>query len=145
VTDDRKRSDDDQAGVRPEKAYRDSRFLNSTAARELRILAEFLEPDSRFRREEVHNTVVFFGSARTPSPEEARERLTAMERDLDQRTEVSRDLQTAFEHAQRGYIMSKYYQAARQLAERIAGALRTADLIKQGAYARRISPMFRAL
>src|ERR1051326_2890777 len=45
-------------------AYLNGDFLNSPDARALRILAEFLEPLSHFRREKVRDTVVFFGSAR---------------------------------------------------------------------------------
>lgn len=45
-------------------AYLNQEFLNSPDARALRILAEFLEPLSHFRREKVRDTVVFFGSAR---------------------------------------------------------------------------------
>jgi uncharacterized protein (TIGR00730 family) len=46
-------------------AYRDLPFLDSDDARPLRILAEYLEPLQRFRTERVHDTVVFFGSARS--------------------------------------------------------------------------------
>lgn len=45
-------------------AYLNEKFLNSPDARGLRMLAEFLEPLSHFRREKVRDTVVFFGSAR---------------------------------------------------------------------------------
>ena len=45
-------------------AYLDPEFLGSEAARPLRILAEYLEPLEAFRREQVKDTVVFFGSAR---------------------------------------------------------------------------------
>jgi hypothetical protein len=45
-------------------AYLDAEFLGSEAARPLRILAEYLEPLEAFRREQVKDTVVFFGSAR---------------------------------------------------------------------------------
>src|SRR6516162_7911366 len=45
-------------------AYLNEKFLNSPDARALRILAEYLEPLSHFRREKVRDTVVFFGSAR---------------------------------------------------------------------------------
>jgi uncharacterized protein (TIGR00730 family) len=45
-------------------AYLDEAFLESDAARPLRILAEYLEPLDAFRREHVRDTVVFFGSAR---------------------------------------------------------------------------------
>jgi len=46
-------------------AYRDLEFLDNDDARPLRILAEYLEPLGRLRRERVHDTVVFFGSARS--------------------------------------------------------------------------------
>ena len=45
-------------------AYKDEEFLDSDAARPLRILAEYLGPLESFRRERVHDTIVFFGSAR---------------------------------------------------------------------------------
>jgi uncharacterized protein (TIGR00730 family) len=45
-------------------AYKDEEFLEGAAARPLRILAEYLEPLETFRREHVHDTIVFFGSAR---------------------------------------------------------------------------------
>ena len=45
-------------------AYLDQDFLNSPEARAIRLLAEYLEPLSVFRREKIRDTVVFFGSAR---------------------------------------------------------------------------------
>jgi len=45
-------------------AYKDERFLDSDDARPLRILAEYLEPLQAFHREQVSDTIVFFGSAR---------------------------------------------------------------------------------
>jgi len=48
----------------PRLAYRDEAFLDSDAARPLRILAEYLQPLDAFERERVHDTIVFFGSAR---------------------------------------------------------------------------------
>ncbi len=45
-------------------AYEDPRFLASDEARPLRILAEYVEPFTTLRREHVHDTIVFFGSAR---------------------------------------------------------------------------------
>jgi len=47
-------------------AYHDARFMDSDAARPLRILAEYIEPYETFKREHVRDTVVFFGSARLP-------------------------------------------------------------------------------
>lgn len=45
-------------------AHRDLKFLGSTAARPLRILAEYIDPLERLRREGVADTIVIFGSAR---------------------------------------------------------------------------------
>jgi uncharacterized protein (TIGR00730 family) len=49
---------------RAPKAYKDLDFLNSSEARALRILAEYLEPQKRFAEENIKHTVVFFGSSR---------------------------------------------------------------------------------
>ena len=45
-------------------AYEDEAFLESDAARPLRIVAEYLGPLERFRQAQIHDTIVFFGSAR---------------------------------------------------------------------------------
>ena len=44
-------------------AYENPEFLNSADARPLRILAEYLEPARRFKKENIQDTVVFFGSS----------------------------------------------------------------------------------
>src|SRR5579871_4519612 len=49
----------------PLLAYQNEDFLKAPDARALRILSEYLYPLSHFRREKVHDTIVFFGSART--------------------------------------------------------------------------------
>ncbi len=45
-------------------AYKNDEFLDSDAARPLRILAEYIEPMQVFHREHIGDTIVFFGSAR---------------------------------------------------------------------------------
>jgi uncharacterized protein (TIGR00730 family) len=54
----------DKPRRRKKVAYKDDAFLDSDDARPLRILAEYLQPMAAFRRENVADTVVFFGSAR---------------------------------------------------------------------------------
>src|SRR5665213_2986397 len=49
---------------RPPLAYKNDDFLNGPDARALRLLSEYLEPLSHFRRQRVRDTIVFFGSAR---------------------------------------------------------------------------------
>ena len=50
--------------LKPVKAYRNPEFMHRKEARALRILAEYLEPNSRLEAEGVEDTIVFFGSAR---------------------------------------------------------------------------------
>ncbi len=49
---------------RSELAYRNQPFLDTPDARSLRILSEYLYPLSHFRQQKIHDTIVFFGSAR---------------------------------------------------------------------------------
>jgi len=45
-------------------AYKNEAFLDTSDARPLRILSEYLEPLAHFRKQKIRDTVVFFGSAR---------------------------------------------------------------------------------
>jgi uncharacterized protein (TIGR00730 family) len=49
---------------RPPLAYRNEEFLKGPDSRPLRIISEYLEPLSHFRRQRIRDTIVFFGSAR---------------------------------------------------------------------------------
>jgi len=49
---------------RPPLAYKNDNFLKGPDSRPLRILSEYLEPLSHFRRQKIRDTIVFFGSAR---------------------------------------------------------------------------------
>ena len=97
-----------EVSQRPAKAYSNRAFLNSKDARALRILAEYLEPKSRFARHRVEDTIVFMGSARIKSPEEAQLALRLAEAGEG-------DLERARDDAR----MSVYYEAARKLASRL--------------------------
>src|SRR5271157_1918556 len=57
-------------------AYENKSFLDSPDGRILRLLSEYSEPLSRFRREQIQDTVVFFGSARIASRDRASSQLT---------------------------------------------------------------------
>ena len=62
------------------KAYSDEKFLKSPAARSLRIMAEYMEPQYRFRKENVKDTIVFYGSARMLPKSVANKRLSAIKK-----------------------------------------------------------------
>ena len=90
------------------KAYRNRTFLNSKDARALRILAEYLEPKSRFEQYKIDDTIVFMGSARILSREQA-------EAALKKAQKSGADLARAREDV----AMSVYYEQARELAFRL--------------------------
>ena len=90
------------------KAYRNDAFLNSQSARSLRILSEYLEPESRFEELRVRDTIVVFGSSRILSRAEAEKRLADAE---GRGTDVER--------ARRQLELSRYYEETRALAGRL--------------------------
>jgi uncharacterized protein (TIGR00730 family) len=88
-------------------AYQNESFLNSPDGRIFRIMSEYAEPLARFRHEQIQDTVVFFGSARIPSHEDANRHLRHLAPDAAQG--VRKQAQSALE-------MSHYYEDARRLA-----------------------------
>jgi uncharacterized protein (TIGR00730 family) len=101
---------------RQPKAYQDTRFLESRDARALRILAEYLEPLSRFKRYGVQDTIVFMGSARLCSREAAEAALAAAEQSKN-----------GIEAARTAVALSVYYEAARELAHRLTSWSKNLD------------------
>ncbi len=99
-------------------AYQDPTFMESLAARPLRILAEYLDPLTRLRHENVADTIVMFGSARIP----ARDRALAAVRRLETAPAKLRkraDWRAKMREAKSDLEMSRYYEEARELSRRI--------------------------
>ena len=97
----------------PQLAYKSDKFLDSHDARTLRILSEYLEPQVRLKRAGVQNTVVMFGSARIQPNDVAGQKL----RDLEGRVRTATPPSAAeLKAARMALEMSKYYEAARELA-----------------------------
>ncbi|MEQ1505931.1 MAG: LOG family protein [Myxococcota bacterium] len=102
----------------PPKAYKNLDFLNSPAARHIRILCEYEEPRQRLMRHRVHHTIVFFGSARTRSGDEARKMLADATAALAA-SPGDAVLEQGLRKAQIADRMSRYYDEARALARRM--------------------------
>ncbi len=105
--------------VRPQKAYKNLAFLNSPDARTIRVMCEFLEPQARLKRLNIHHTVVFFGSARTLPAPEASERLAKAKTAIEHADGDLDTLQREYILAQHAHNMSRYYEDAAALAERL--------------------------
>jgi len=91
-----------------DKAYLNETFLNSSGARPLRVLAEYLEPKSRFDHYKIADTIAFMGSARLLPRDQAEAELAAAQKDGGD-----------MERARMRLAMSRYYEDARELARRL--------------------------
>jgi hypothetical protein len=111
-------------------AYENSSFLNSADGRLIRIVSEYLEPLARFRREQIQDTVVFFGSARFHGREEAGHALELLDNTGSKQPAPSHeqpashpeiDTGTASELQRKRAVaaveMARYYEDARRLAQ----------------------------
>ncbi|MCL4691219.1 MAG: TIGR00730 family Rossman fold protein [Candidatus Hydrogenedentes bacterium] len=106
-------------GLWPEKAYKNLNFLKSPDAREIRVLCEFMEPESRFRKMRVKDTIVFFGSARIVSSGTAQADFETAEAALKGMKRPPKELQDAYARARHARHMSRYYDDAMELAEKL--------------------------
>jgi uncharacterized protein (TIGR00730 family) len=97
-------------------AYYHKEFLEHTDARPIRILAEYLEPLRRFRRENIQDTVVFFGSARVHSRKRAERALLRL---TNPKTRRRTDHAAALKRSRKAVEWSRYYEDARELAHRL--------------------------
>jgi uncharacterized protein (TIGR00730 family) len=95
-------------------AYENETFINSPDGRILRILAEYQEPLARFRREQIQDTVVFFGSARFQGGAAAKKDLVAVEKN-DAKTPAAQQ-EKNLKKAVAAVEMARYYEDARRLA-----------------------------
>ena len=95
-------------------AYENEQFLKSPDGRVLRILSEYIEPLARFRREQIQDTVVFFGSARFQNLQDAGHRLSEVKGNPARAAAAQQAAD--LKRAQAGVDMARYYEDARRLA-----------------------------
>ncbi|MGH9961870.1 MAG: TIGR00730 family Rossman fold protein, partial [Pyrinomonadaceae bacterium] len=99
---------------RPNKFYKDAEFMSSPEARSLRILSEYLGPLSRFHREKIKDTIVFFGSARAVPRAQAEAEYQALLQQSE--TNPLAITQEVLSQAQTRIVMSQYYEEAVELS-----------------------------
>jgi uncharacterized protein (TIGR00730 family) len=105
----------------PKAPHENQAFLESTPARPIRILAEYLHPLAQLKKEGIGDTIVMFGSARIESHEAAAARHTRLKEtktgkmskfNLKEHNAALREAKSALE-------MSRYYEEARQLSHKL--------------------------
>ncbi len=103
----------------PPKAYKNDKFLNSPEARAIRVQCELVEPEHRLTENEVNNTIVFFGSARSKDPADARKQLDDLLAELPPEGERDSEQNAAVRKAEQVVRLSKYYGEAVELSEKL--------------------------
>ena len=115
---------------RAQLAYENPTFLNGADGRLIRIVSEYLEPLARFRREQIQDTVVFFGSARFRGREEADHALELLDNTGSTQPAPSHEQPASVPQIAEGTAtdlqrkravaaveMARYYEDARRLAQ----------------------------
>src|SRR6202789_2274258 len=116
--------------VRASLAYENPAFLGGADDRPIRIVAEYLEPLARFRREQIQDTVVFFGSARFRGKAEADHELELLDNTGSSQPAPSHEQPASVPQIVEGTAtdlqrkravaaveMARYYEDARRLAQ----------------------------
>ncbi|MEK7859041.1 MAG: TIGR00730 family Rossman fold protein [Elusimicrobiota bacterium] len=107
-----------------QKAYEDGPFMQRKDLRAVRLQLELLKPELVLREHKIRSTVVVFGSARVPSPEEARQNLAAASASAKAKPKDV-PLALALKNAENRVVLSRYYDEARRFAALISRAQQT--------------------
>ena len=100
-------------------AFADQEFLLRREARGIRMQLEMLKPEISQHEQGIENTIVVFGSARFPAPEQAQAALQAAEANLTERTD-DQAAHDALKVAQRHVRNAHFYDKAREFARLVA-------------------------
>jgi uncharacterized protein (TIGR00730 family) len=101
---------------KPPKAYKDLEFLNSPDARTIRMLAEFLEPQRRFRAANIKDTIVFFGSARIKPRKVTLKELKKVHSEVSRAVRPTKAQLQSLRSAEIQVEMSRYYEDCVELS-----------------------------
>jgi uncharacterized protein (TIGR00730 family) len=105
----------------PPAPHEDPQFMESTPARPIRILAEYIHPLVQLKKEGIGDTIVMFGSARIESREMAQERLARLKKTHLSKMHAAERAKhsAALRQAKSSLEMSRYYEEARALSYKI--------------------------
>jgi uncharacterized protein (TIGR00730 family) len=108
------------------KAFEDFEFLKRDEMRAVRLELELLKPEIVQRENGIQSTIVVFGSARIPDPDQAAERLEAVSAEAaadSDNPELARRLRLA----ERMAANARYYDEARRFARIVSEANQSDD------------------
>ena len=94
---------------RKNRFYYNDDFLGSPQGRSMRILSEYYGPLKKITENKIHDTIVFFGSARIKSESESTKILSKLSGSASDQEKKK---------AQKDVEMSRFYEEARQLSKK---------------------------
>jgi hypothetical protein len=97
-------------------AHEDQELLADDDSRPIRLQLELLKPERYLRRHKIQSTVVVFGSARVPSPQQAQATLAEVQARACSNPDDD-SLTAAIARASQQVRQSHYYEVARRFAE----------------------------
>jgi uncharacterized protein (TIGR00730 family) len=105
----------------PKAPHEDPTFMNSTPARPIRILAEYIHPLAQLKTQGIGDTIVMFGSARIHSHEDASVHFQRLKSTKTGHMDPDRKKlhRIALRDAKSALEMSRYYEQARDLSHRL--------------------------
>ena len=95
---------------RKNRFYFNEDFLGSPQGRSVRILSEYYGPLKKIKKNKIYDTIVFFGSARIKSRDEAEDYLKKLDTSSSDKEKI---------RAKRDLEMSRYYEDARVLSYKL--------------------------
>ena len=95
---------------RKNRFYFNEDFLGSPQGRSVRILSEYYGPLKKIKKNKIYDTIVFFGSARIKSKDEAKDYLKKLATSNSDKEKI---------RAKKDLEMSRYYEDARVLSYKL--------------------------
>ena len=93
-----------------DRFYFNKELLGSPQGRSIRILAEYYGPLKNIKKNRINDTIVFFGSARIKSPEQAEQDFKSLQNSNNDKDKLI---------AKKNIEMSKYYERANKLSKEL--------------------------
>ena len=93
-----------------DRFYFNKELLGSPQGRSIRILAEYYGPLKKIKKNRINDTIVFFGSARIKSPEQAEQDFKSLQNSNNDKDKLI---------AKKNIEMSRYYERASKLSKKL--------------------------
>ncbi len=93
-----------------DRFYFNKELLGSPQGRSIRILAEYYGPLKKIKKSRINDTIVFFGSARIKSPEQAEQDFKSLQNSNNDKDKLI---------AKKDIEMSRYYERASELSKKL--------------------------